>query len=705
MAKIKLTRIVLLFYIGIVAVTIFVFTMLASMMENASPNGAWHIASVVLNSHQDLDENHVKKEAIGNIVDRVQKIGKAIENISGKIETMKKKAKRTKGERNNEHIRRFCHVPKPTTQYPLCEEKFNYVNINWGNPCFAMENNIRADDTCSILIYLSEVEHWCPRLPWRKASSTSKNILLDRIDRKINIRTNVDGLITKWFNDSNYQWMKNRITSMKKNWATAILNLNQKRQLTKRTKKRILVYLGAFSIVPIILERAFSGGALGELVQWSDIITSLYLLGHDVTVVKYKDEFLRYFPVPNKNGCINNDTVKQFQYDLLYTDITGIESVIKRIGPYWSEVRCKSRVVDSFGTEAEFNFKATDSKYKSIWGNLELNLRQFMTMFPHSPDNSFIGFVAGASKKASKKYAKKNMALVYGKQDVFWMVGNKMYLDKIHEYVEIHGTFNRTLGKLPHYIPNYVINHGIVNGTTIQKLLQQSKVFVGLGFPYEGPAPLEAAANGAAFLNPKYPVPHNRYNSEFFATKPTRRLVTSQNPYAAQFIGEPYVYTIDMRNVTQITRAMNKIMKNTLKPYLPFEYTHEGMLERMSAQIEHLDFCEDKQWPPVKNMKTVKGKFGQSCKDACWEKGMLCEPSYWDILNQLISFRRERISCDSVKYSNLLVAPSFEEKTKTCHFQQQPLLYSCVSSSGSHMRLCPCRDYIKDQVALCKDCW
>ena len=42
------------------------------------------------------------------------------------------------------------------------------------------------------------------------------------------------------------------------------------------------------------------------------------------------------------------------------------------------------RIVDSFGTEAEYNYKKfsdTDSKYQSIWGNLELNLRQFMTMF------------------------------------------------------------------------------------------------------------------------------------------------------------------------------------------------------------------------------------------------------------------------------------------------------------------------------------
>ena len=31
-------------------------------------------------------------------------------------------------------------------------------------------------------------------------------------------------------------------------------------------------------------EEATKGGPLGELVQWSDLITSLYILGHDITV-------------------------------------------------------------------------------------------------------------------------------------------------------------------------------------------------------------------------------------------------------------------------------------------------------------------------------------------------------------------------------------------------------------------------------------
>ena len=69
----------------------------------------------------------------------------------------------------------------------------------------------------------------------------------------------------------------------------------------------------------------------------------------------------------------------------------------------------------------------------------------------------------------------------------------------------------------------------------------------------------------------QFAVPLNRDNSGFFASKPTRRLVTSQNPYAEQFMGEPYVYTIDISNVTQVDRIMKKIMTNTVCSAVFFE--------------------------------------------------------------------------------------------------------------------------------------
>ena len=51
------------------------------------------------------------------------------------------------------------------------------------------------------------------------------------------------------------------------------------------------------------------------------------------------------------------------------------------------------------------------------------------------------------------------------------------------------------------------------------------QVFVGLGFPYEGPAPLEAISQGCVFLNPRFIPPKNGKNTKFFQGKPTLRQV------------------------------------------------------------------------------------------------------------------------------------------------------------------------------------
>lgn len=57
---------------------------------------------------------------------------------------------------------------------------------------------------------------------------------------------------------------------------------------------------------------------------------------------------------------------------------------------------------------------------------------------------------------------------------------------------------------------------------------------------------------------------------------------------------------------------------------MPYEYTEEGMLQRMNAYIEHQNFCQfQKQpakWPPNSAVKFILGEKGVSCKDACWAK-------------------------------------------------------------------------------------
>lgn len=126
--------------------------------------------------------------------------------------------------------------------------------------------------------------------------------------------------------------------------------------------------------------------------------------------------------------------------------------------------RCRLRVLDSFGTQAEFNDplyfnthkQSLGGKPKNVWGGHLLNLRQFFTMFrrrltklfrprttltfvclAHTPDNSFLGFVVETYTNDAMTEAaqyRKNWSLVYGKEAYMWKVGGT----QLYRSVVIH---------------------------------------------------------------------------------------------------------------------------------------------------------------------------------------------------------------------------------------------------------------------------
>ena len=57
--------------------------------------------------------------------------------------------------------------------------------------------------------------------------------------------------------------------------------------------------MGSVAFQPWMMELAGKGGPVGELVQWTDIIAALYVLGHDVKVVS-NDTQLPYGPFVSK---------------------------------------------------------------------------------------------------------------------------------------------------------------------------------------------------------------------------------------------------------------------------------------------------------------------------------------------------------------------------------------------------------------------
>ncbi|XP_020612669.1 alpha-1,6-mannosylglycoprotein 6-beta-N-acetylglucosaminyltransferase A-like [Orbicella faveolata] len=427
-----------------------------------------------------------------------------------------------------------CTIPGDWL-YPLCKYKVEWMRLMWSSDrkCYVDRHGIDPRDDCSLLIFFSEVEKWCPLLPWRRHLYSSVNA--QHSTELAIVREDLSELFKK-MNHSKYQWMRDRITRLWPDWKLAAKQLEtEKSAFRNRRVKNILFYMGAFAYHEHWLERAYSGLPLGEMVQWSDLIASSYILGHNITLSSEQEFINRTLVETPDNTCARRTERKPF--DLLYTDYLGTFDLQVDLGPMLSQYRCSLRILDSFGTEAEFNYAEYPSE-GADFGNLDIQLRQMLTMFPHSPDNLFLGFAIdkvvametsqGASLNDTKKPADKPIGLLYAK-DALFLFDRRNYIDTLSKYLEIHGTIGNETEEqqkdVQDHVPDYVINHGVMKAGDLQQLLRRSKIFIGLGEPYEGPAPLEAISQGCVFINPKLDPPLSRKNSGFFEGKPTYRKV------------------------------------------------------------------------------------------------------------------------------------------------------------------------------------
>ncbi|MEQ2161146.1 Alpha-1,6-mannosylglycoprotein 6-beta-N-acetylglucosaminyltransferase B, partial [Goodea atripinnis] len=62
------------------------------------------------------------------------------------------------------------------------------------------------------------------------------------------------------------------------------------------------------------------------------------------------------------------------------------------------------------------------------------------------------------------------------------------------------------------------------------------------------------------------------------------------------------------------------------------------------------------------------------------------------------------VQCDVVDSEINHILPAFSVMRQECSLQREPLLFSCAGHSPKYRRLCPCRDFLRGQVALCRDC-
>ena len=83
---------------------------------------------------------------------------------------------------------------------------------------------------------------------------------------------------------------------------------------------------------------------------------------------------------------------------------------------------------------------------------------------------------------------------------------------------------------------------------------------------------------------------------------------------------------------------------------------------------------------------------------------LICEPSHFKRVNTKEELEKHIGTCTTVDTVEDIFYPSFNSNTKQCLLQKQSMLYSCVGEAYGLSRVCPCRDYIKGQTALCSTC-
>jgi len=116
-----------------------------------------------------------------------------------------------------------------------------------------------------------------------------------------------------------------------------------------------------------------------------------------------------------------------------------------------------------------------------------------------------------------------------------------------------------------------LINHGKISPRAFVMLLRKSAFVIGLGHPVDSPTPLEALANGAAWLNPvSLGETERRYVKKSHAQHQGLKL-----------LGMPYVYNVVLTNMSSVLHAAEMAVANRFHSFVPFW----NRVESVSAQV------------------------------------------------------------------------------------------------------------------------
>lgn len=225
----------------------------------------------------------------------------------------------------------------------------------------------------------------------------------------------------------------------------------------------------------------------------------------------------------------------------------------------------KIYVLDFFGSK----------KLRGMGLNVPIN--RFLTAYRTNLYNSFLGYyieednVNNLNQSDVREYVnkyeeKKNQGILWGK-DIKHFDGKIEIIKLIAKKTLLLSTSSDKMI----FDNSNVIWLGHQNKKEWLHLLSQSKFLIGLGDPLLGPSAIDAISNGCMYINPIYEK-SRKVNDQIFL---------SQHSYAVNYIGEPYVCSYKINDITSLQDCIDKALKTNLKPFVPEDFTKDAYRQRV----------------------------------------------------------------------------------------------------------------------------
>lgn len=239
-----------------------------------------------------------------------------------------------------------------------------------------------------------------------------------------------------------------------------------------------------------------------------------------------------------------------------------------------------------------------------FWGNwkgdqesdVPYDPRQIVSPYPEDY-NTFIGFFVHSLLWESKPQHTKqsNHGLIIGRSSSAITAGkhDKIVKALVDKGFILHSICRSSiLDSTPNCgLPAGVVIHASLGPKEYSELMGEMAFLIGFGDPVVSPSPLEGLAHGAAWLNPiKSEDTKTALQQYPLSWKTSSSINTQHRPLT--LLGSPYVYNIDLNNVSSVVEAAGWAVKYRFPSYTPWEFRPSAMIDRVCALMEDNSLCD-----------------------------------------------------------------------------------------------------------------